>query len=658
MFYIDTIIFQNRAPFSRLKLNFQNKCIALLSSYNGGGKTTILSHVVDAFYEIARPYYDNEFHGIENKYYRVSSSNYIMDVSKPSYVYIRFVFDKEGNGNKKEYIDYLDIRNNCSKEEYEQAIDLPDRIPFESFSKDLKENMYVKCCSKNVTKEVAISIFGSHVLTFFPAYRFEYPNYINDCYKDGIKYKVKGMFSGYLPNKIEVISDIEDLANWMMDVLLDWQVYKETRVIPNDKGLDLQIDVTREKLHIWDVLNDIINKSIVHNDEESLRLGISRRSNSGKRISIIKQDNSNAYPKYPSIFGLSSGEMTILTMFGEVLRQADNLNKTNEVGGIVLIDEIDMHLHIKLQKEVLPKLFGVFPNVQFIISSHSPFLEMGLSESNDKRLLPILLNHGSGYESNLLNNPLYDEVYQMMISENERYKTSFERLLREQSKQKQLLVEDEHDQIYKVAWLKLKDIPFTADNLDEVFNSYSPFEIINGLAAGGVAGCLRVKNPKMFNERTIVGLFDFDKEGSENFYHLKEGFKADHTDIIGDISSGLFRKKETDKSVIMYALLLPVPDRLSFLIARSQNENIWKGNGNFANYVEIETLLPFEYLANCQYSSSENFSGHKYYVAKDDKKDVFWKQLVDQNKEVFSDFVPLFSKLYQLFDLGDFLGNQ
>lgn len=42
--------------------------------------------------------------------------------------------------------------------------------------------------------------------------------------------------------------------------------------------------------------------------------------------------------------------------------------------GIVLIDEVDKHLHITLHFSILPKLFELFPNIQFIVSSHSPFL--------------------------------------------------------------------------------------------------------------------------------------------------------------------------------------------------------------------------------------------------------------------------------------------
>lgn len=45
-----------------------------------------------------------------------------------------------------------------------------------------------------------------------------------------------------------------------------------------------------------------------------------------------------------------------------------------EKKGIVIIDEIETHLHLALQKIILPILTKVFPNIQFIITTHSPFV--------------------------------------------------------------------------------------------------------------------------------------------------------------------------------------------------------------------------------------------------------------------------------------------
>ena len=104
-------------------------------------------------------------------------------------------------------------------------------------------------------------------------------------------------------------------------------------------------------------IDSIITESISAKNYGDLRLGIGPREYGGIRIQIVKQTNGDQI--YPTIFNLSSGEASILSLFGEILRQADNLKnniRLEEVTGIVLIDEIDKHLHIKLQKEVLPKL--------------------------------------------------------------------------------------------------------------------------------------------------------------------------------------------------------------------------------------------------------------------------------------------------------------
>lgn len=57
--------------------------------------------------------------------------------------------------------------------------------------------------------------------------------------------------------------------------------------------------------------------------------------------------------------------------------ECSGLNDPLNANGIVLIDEIDLHLHPKLQREILRKLTTIFPNVQFIVSTHSPNVVIG-----------------------------------------------------------------------------------------------------------------------------------------------------------------------------------------------------------------------------------------------------------------------------------------
>ncbi|HRG73322.1 MAG TPA: AAA family ATPase [Leptospiraceae bacterium] len=72
---------------------------------------------------------------------------------------------------------------------------------------------------------------------------------------------------------------------------------------------------------------------------------------------------------------LSDGYSAILNIVIElILRMEEKSSKIYDMQGIVLIDEIETHLHIELQKKVLPFLTTLFPKVQFIVSSHSPFV--------------------------------------------------------------------------------------------------------------------------------------------------------------------------------------------------------------------------------------------------------------------------------------------
>jgi len=72
---------------------------------------------------------------------------------------------------------------------------------------------------------------------------------------------------------------------------------------------------------------------------------------------------------------LSAGYSAIIDIITElILKIETTLSKSFECNGIVLIDEIENHLHVELQKNILPFLIIFFPNIQFIVTTHSPFV--------------------------------------------------------------------------------------------------------------------------------------------------------------------------------------------------------------------------------------------------------------------------------------------
>jgi len=79
---------------------------------------------------------------------------------------------------------------------------------------------------------------------------------------------------------------------------------------------------------------------------------------------------------------LPSGFASILAVYAELIMLAE-LSRTEraDIRGVVLIDEIDAHLHVSVQKRVLDFFSTSFPNIQFIISTHSPFVIQSVSNA-------------------------------------------------------------------------------------------------------------------------------------------------------------------------------------------------------------------------------------------------------------------------------------
>lgn len=79
---------------------------------------------------------------------------------------------------------------------------------------------------------------------------------------------------------------------------------------------------------------------------------------------------------------LSDGYSSLLSIVSELmLRMSLDPLAAYDKEGIVLIDEIENHLHVELQKKVLPFLSEFFPNIQFIVTTHSPFVLSSINNS-------------------------------------------------------------------------------------------------------------------------------------------------------------------------------------------------------------------------------------------------------------------------------------
>jgi hypothetical protein len=116
-------------------------------------------------------------------------------------------------------------------------------------------------------------------------------------------------------------------------------------------------------------------------------------SDNDNHVTLVGYDAESLYFKTPSnpnqpisVEALSEGfKSTFVWLFDMIIRIAQkggNLNNAQEISGLVLLDEVDLHLHPSWQRTILSSLETVFPNIHFIVSSHSVFVAQSLKNDN------------------------------------------------------------------------------------------------------------------------------------------------------------------------------------------------------------------------------------------------------------------------------------
>jgi len=109
-------------------------------------------------------------------------------------------------------------------------------------------------------------------------------------------------------------------------------------------------------------------------EDKSLQLNFKVRSASFE----IVQNNKEPY-KFQN---LSSGFSAVMCIYAELLMSIEvNELSPQELRGVVFIDEIDAHLHISIQKKIMSFLTKSFPSIQFIVTTHSPFVVMSVNDA-------------------------------------------------------------------------------------------------------------------------------------------------------------------------------------------------------------------------------------------------------------------------------------
>lgn len=132
-----------------------------------------------------------------------------------------------------------------------------------------------------------------------------------------------------------------------------------------------------------------------------------------------------------------------------------------DIEGIVIIDEIDLHLHPELEKVVLKRFMDTFPNLQFIVSTHSPLVLTGLeTEGKPNRILQM------NAETNAPKPILWPDVYGLD------YNTGLEDIMGVESKDNGL-----DYMVSLCAYMRKREKIAQADNIKQrILSTYSKNE--------------------------------------------------------------------------------------------------------------------------------------------------------------------------------------
>ncbi len=166
---------------------------------------------------------------------------------------------------------------------------------------------------------------------------------------------------------IEKILSKLDSSSKQYGDLLELRNERELRFIPDARSLEPVHRAEKVRQSLSDALSIFLSKD----SKENTRLRLNYQENA-RVLEALLQDNGD----WINVELLSDGQKVVLAMVAELVRRMHMLNPDMDDPlqghGIVVIDEIDLHLHPAWQQTILPNLTRTFPNIQFIVTTHSP----------------------------------------------------------------------------------------------------------------------------------------------------------------------------------------------------------------------------------------------------------------------------------------------
>ncbi len=347
---IKKIKFENFRLFENLEVNFPDSNFIVLIGNNGAGKTSILEGIALSFMHFTGDLLsDTERYGIESYFV---NDDITIEKNEGRVV---VSFDYEVLNRKNEF----------------KTITITKNRKQTGFSFDKKPEKFVdeikKLIKVNTLKSLPIVVYYNvnRTLTSNSKDKSKDEEKLISTYDEKLHAYIKT-----LNLNLPILKDFEQ---WFLK-----QEIKEN-AIKVSKG-DLKLDLPALK-NVRSALEKYL--SIIEPGKYG-KLNILRES----EMNVNFTENTNEYlsvereGKILKFTQMSSGERMVLLLVVDIARRLTIANENSEDAldgeGIVLIDELELHLHPNWQLKIVKALKATFPKVQFIATTHSPLVLSGM----------------------------------------------------------------------------------------------------------------------------------------------------------------------------------------------------------------------------------------------------------------------------------------
>jgi predicted ATP-binding protein involved in virulence len=413
---INSISINNFRCFKNYNISFVPKVTVLIGK-NGSGKSTILSAIKRAL----------------------------------SFVFSKDNTNKMSSSNSLNVLKYdpLDVRYDIEARDYIYPVSIDAKASF--LDKPLSWQMQKRTSRGKISGSLFKSAFDSFVnirdsndcWPIFAYFSDSYPHRKSHLMKEVSRILNSG---NQVPRNFgyyQWFSYLSCASMWQERFIHSWEIMQDSRL-----SLDLQrkkIEPFANELGIYypNLLNDVYECGNVLNDNKEKFIDNKKYSDILQSFNIIQKHYKHSFNEYDYIreciltfssstgyiaddfeiidvdverrskrknyvrFSFKDGRQIIAdelpTGYNRLLSMVFDLayrsfiltggDKNKEVG-VVLIDEIDIHLHPSLQQDVIARFTRTFPNIQFIVTTHSPLVISNFKQDENNKV--IQLNYSDG----------------------------------------------------------------------------------------------------------------------------------------------------------------------------------------------------------------------------------------------------------------------